>query len=99
MGNLYRKRDVVVEAIRFHPTGSNIIAVCEFAPYEHFKPDVRLHPNGQLLILTSHGRVWVNRGDWILRQKINGEWDCWPVTDDVFRETYMAVEERESVAS
>ena len=38
------------------------------------------------VVLTAHGRVRAEPGDWILSDKANG--DTWPIKPDIFAETY-----------
>ena len=46
--------------------------------------------NGEL-VLTAHGRVRAEAGDWILTDPRNG--DQWPVKPDFFAQNYEPVEE------
>lgn len=41
------------------------------------------------IVLTAHGRVQAEAGDWILTDPTSG--DMWPVKPDIFAATYEAV--------
>jgi hypothetical protein len=41
------------------------------------------------VVLTAHGRVRAEPGDWILRNPITG--DTWPIKPDIFKDTYEPV--------
>lgn len=43
------------------------------------------------VVLTAHGRVRAEPGDWILTDPTTG--DIWPIKPDIFEATYEAVEE------
>lgn len=73
----YRKRPVVIDAVRF---------------YESMDPWPRCvvgAPGVFAYIETPEGRMYVKDGDWIIRGVL-GEY--YPCKDEVFRKTYEAVE-------
>ena len=45
------------------------------------------------LVLTAHGRVRAESGDWILTDPRTG--DTWPVKPDIFEATYEPVEAKD----
>lgn len=81
----YRKRPVVIEAIRF--VGSNFADVIEFTGY---KPDFGSDQyHDTIVIETLEGDMEAHAGDWIIRG-VKGE--LYPCRNDIFAETYEAVD-------
>lgn len=80
MMSLYRKKPVVIEAVRFD-------AGCE--PYELAKDvmagKVRYPEDGTMLINTLEGVMCAQPGDWIIRG-VKGE--LYPCKPDIFEATY-----------
>lgn len=84
----YRKRPVVVEAMRFteHTKDQvfNWITCTKGADFKDGKPIIRIE--------TLEGVMEVTDGDWIIKG-VNGEF--YPCKPDVFAKTYEPVEERQ----
>lgn len=78
----YRKRPVVIEAVRW--TGDNIE---ELFKLEDFKLNYTL-VNGVLGVYSLEGVMWASIGDYIIRG-IKGEF--YPCKPDIFKETYEEV--------
>lgn len=78
----YRKRPVVIEALRF--TGTNLDAVSEFIgevpPHQDFG-------DGLVVIHTLEGKLAARPGDWIIKG-VKGEF--YPCRADIFEATYEA---------
>ena len=77
----FRKRPVVVEAVRFFANGPLPDGVCVCA--KQFIRPYRAH------IHTLEGLMFVNEGDWVITG-VAGE--HYPCRDDIFQKTYEAVE-------
>ena len=84
----FRKKPVVVEAIRYRPH-KNCRAVSAFLGQPH---DQKACKNGPIspkwTIHTLEGEMECSPGDWIIRG-VNGEF--YPVKPDIFEKTYEAV--------
>jgi hypothetical protein len=78
----YRKKPVVVEAIRFN--GTNHVEVGRFLAGADFEPSI-----GSIDIKTLEGTMRADRGDWIIRG-VKGE--LYPCKPDIFEATYEPVE-------
>lgn len=78
----YRKKPVEIEAMRFENerAGSLIAEWCGGS--NELRPD-------QVQISTLEGVMTANIGDWVIRG-VKGEF--YPCRDDIFRQTYEAVE-------
>lgn len=83
----YRKKPVVVEAIRF--TGMNHKEIFDFCPKAQY-------PDDALIIKTLEGNMIADEGDWIIKG-VKGEF--YPCKDDIFRMTYEEVNSREVIRS
>jgi hypothetical protein len=85
MASLYRKRPVVIEAIRFY--GDNWAEICMWA-----KTDFGikwLSPScAEIIIETLEGNMTVSKGDWVIKG-VNGEY--YPCKPDIFEKTYEKV--------
>lgn len=88
----YRKRSVVVDAVRW--VWPNWNAICDFAPV----PDVVYVPEEEktkekpsLRVRTLEGEMVCHYGDWIVRG-VAGEF--YPVRDDIFQQTYEPASSR-----
>lgn len=81
---LYRKRPVVIEAVRW--TGDNIKEVLDFMKWRNADHDER---NG-LVIHTLEGNHHASPGDWIIKG-VAGEF--YPCKPEIFESTYEAVGE------
>lgn len=99
----YRKKPVVIEAIRWN--GTNVRAVLAFCrplvvangasdePSLAFSGRSRIEPDkNKVLIRTLEGVMAVSAGDWIIRG-VQGEF--YPCRDDIFRATYEPADETE----
>ena len=84
----FRKKPVVIDAIRLLPQGENILQVAHFMGT--FK-EVIEHTDGSVLIKTLEGIMSASPGDWIIKG-VEGEF--YPCKPDIFAKTYEAVEEK-----
>jgi hypothetical protein len=86
----YRKKPVVIEAVQFCNDSSsyNLIGWTNNHQYGLGRPLVRW-VNDTLIVPTLEGEMLANVGDWIICG-IKGE--LYPIKDDIFRETYEAVQ-------
>lgn len=83
----FRKRPILVEAIRFDATSENLAELSEFVTHRTLRFDpVR----EELVIETLEGDHVASKGDWIIRG-VQGE--CYPCNPDIFRQTYDLVED------
>lgn len=78
----YRKKIVVIEAIRF--TGSNYEEIREFIGQN------TLYSDSSIVITTLEGDMVAQKGDYIIKG-VQGEF--YPCKPDIFKETYEKVEE------
>ncbi len=94
MSSLYRKKPVVVEAIRW--TGDNLHKVIEMTGllppakqwmWEEYEQVVK---EKVLKIFTPSGPVIASIGDWIIK---DAEGEVYPCKPDIFEKTYEPVEE------
>ena len=77
----FRKRPVVIEAIRFVGSSQNdVIGFTEGQAY---------YDKDQVIIATLEGAMAANLGDWIIKG-VNGEF--YPCKNDIFEATYDEVE-------
>ena len=82
----FRKKPVVIEAVKYDGSASSYDEVCQFAPGVYFEPrgfDTFAAP-------TLEGEHIASPGDWIIRG-VQGE--LYPCKPDIFEETYDAVPE------
>lgn len=97
----YRKKPVVIEAIQFNDTASNLEEIERFVgsqlKYEIFdsawevgkgRPHIR-----RMQIKTLEGDMHVSVGDYIIKG-VKGEF--YPCKPDIFEQTYEALEEGDS---
>lgn len=91
MANLYRKKPVVVEALRWN--GENYREVAAFVTGD---PYHELGVKGDDLLITTledgpggHAQHWASWGDWIIKG-VKGEY--YPCKPDIFAQTYEPVE-------
>ena len=82
MPKRYRKRPVVIEAVRW--TGDNLD---ELFKLEDFKLNYT-YVNGVLGVYSLEGIMWASVGDYIIKG-IKGEF--YPCKPDIFKETYEEV--------
>lgn len=85
----YRKKPVVIEAIRFVGTGKSSAEVSKFLDnYNSEWCQWRDNPLDGGFIRTLEGKMEFGPGDWIVKG-IKGEF--YPVKDDIFEATYEQV--------
>lgn len=88
MMDKYRKRPVVVEAVRYQPgPGGNCAAVHEWLDLEHTGDSC--WEDAEVYIETAYGLMTAEPGDWIVRGA-DGELYT-PCKPDIFEATYEAV--------
>lgn len=80
----FRKKPVVIEAVQYDGTARTVKQVNELG----LSPTVKAGSNS-LFIPTLEGEMEAQPGDWIIRG-VKGEF--YPCKDDIFRQTYDAVE-------
>jgi hypothetical protein len=78
----YRKKPIVVEAIKFDATSENLVELSEFLSQRTLVFDPQKE---QIIIETWEGDVTASKGDWIIKG-IKGEF--YPCKPDVFEATY-----------
>lgn len=81
----YRKRPIVIGAIKWEGDGISLIAVIDMAP----DASIQLMTDRSLAINTLEGTMYASVGDWIIRG-VKGE--LYPCKPDIFDATYEAVE-------
>lgn len=79
----YRKKPVVIEAIRYTGTPENVNAIWDWAGADHFYGPVEDDPSGY--IFTLEGKMECSVGDWVI-QGIAGEY--YPCKPDISEKTY-----------
>ena len=80
----FRKKPVVIEAIRFN--GLNYDEIADFcSPWS-----VKIGGGYSLLIVTLEGEMLASKGDWVIKG-VQGE--CYPCKPDIFEATYERVVE------
>lgn len=111
MSNLYRKKPVVIEARQLAGNTAEWHAVYQWIEQNTLgsfdcapiidgeegakwpESGVSIDPrDGRLVIATLEGGHWADPGDWIIRG-VAGEF--YPCRDDIFRQTYEAVDDDE----
>lgn len=86
MKNLYRKKPVIIEAIRYD--GKNMYEIVKFVGVNCA---ILREPQKPVLINTLEGSMTANPGDWIIKG-VKGEF--YPCKPEIFEETYEAVNEQ-----
>ena len=81
---LYRKKPVVIEAIRW--TGANVDEVLGFILT---KGEARRGLNNVIYIDTLEGTMAADKGDWVIKG-VKGEF--YPCKPDIFEATYESIE-------
>ena len=81
---LYRKKPVVIEAVRFTGVNQGLIAEWVGAPLPGMTG-----PDAAIEIHTLEGTMTARKGDWVIKG-VKGEF--YPCKDEVFRATYELVE-------
>ena len=87
MSNLYRKKPVIIEAVRF--TGSNYRDIREFTKGQSNTVFQGGRVPTGLTIATLEGTMTATVGDWIIKG-VKGEF--YPCKPDIFEKTYEPVE-------
>jgi len=87
MKNQYRKKPVVIEAVKFEDTAESLAAISDFSDKDisvnYNEPE---HP--YLKIHTLEGVMTASPGDWIIKG-VKGEF--YPCKPDIFEATYEPV--------
>ena len=78
----YRRKPVEIEAIRW--TGDNLIEVLAFCPKAHYE-----HMSQMLVIKTLQGKMYVDEGDYIIKDL---EAEFYPCRPSVFRAMYEEID-------
>jgi hypothetical protein len=81
----YRKKPVVIEAVRWLGTNRDEVAQFLLVPVD----DMTFGPNCDVFIHTLEGTMRADFGDWIIKG-VQGE--CYPCKPDIFDATYEAVD-------
>ncbi|WP_449451439.1 hypothetical protein [Streptococcus suis] len=81
----YRKKPVVVEAVRWN--SKNYFDIIRLTG----RRDIRFFDDGSCIIPTLEGDMIAKKGDYIIKG-IKGE--CYPCKPDIFEQTYELVEEK-----
>lgn len=82
----YRKKQVIIEAVQFHPQGDHRLQLPEgVMGIPSPNADNWAYEGCQFYIQTLEGRMTVNDGDWIITG-VKGE--RYPCKADIFQETY-----------
>ena len=85
----YRKKPVVIEAVRWTGAAESAYEIGWFAEGEDWARALPNRRDGRIIIDTLEGPLHCNVGDWIIKG-VKGEF--YPIKDDIFRETYEAVD-------
>lgn len=83
----YRKKPVVIDAIRFNGTNENEVA-------DFVGENLHITPDGFLFIHTLEGSMAVSYGDYVIKG-VRGEF--YPCKPDIFEQTYESVETRKEL--
>lgn len=93
MPDRYRKRPVIVDAMRFVGTAQDLAAVYMWVEQYTEPRGVRIdYYTGEMIIRTLEGDMRCDYGDWIIRG-VGGEF--YPCKNDIFEKTYELVEAQE----
>jgi hypothetical protein len=84
----YRKKPVVIEAMRLIPGTDNWKDVCDWMHRSDPRPDFGHYGDGAVRITTLEGTMYADSGDWIIRG-VQGEF--YPCKPDIFEATYEAL--------
>lgn len=82
----YRKRPVVIDAVRWDGRSGTIFPL---APFENATKPPVVNTDGTLDITTLEGVMTAEVGDWIIKG-VSGE--IYPCKNDIFEATYEAAE-------
>lgn len=89
MGNLYRKRPLVIEATQWDESKKTLDKIgCGYMSYDGHQNNPDLVQG--LRIMTLEGTMAVPKGDWIIKG-IKGEF--YPCELDIFEKTYEKVDD------
>lgn len=87
MAEKYRKKPVVIEAMRYTGTPDTCVAIHEWCGYQH-NPEAGC--DSGIYIDTLEGQMRADVGDWIIKG-VQGEF--YPCKPDIFEETHELVDE------
>ena len=80
----YRKKPVVIDAIKFDGTQDSIVKIMGMSNQRSMRFE-----NNSIFIDTLEGKMQANVGDWVIKG-VKGE--CYPCKPDIFEATYEKVE-------
>lgn len=83
----YRKKPVVIDAIRFNGTNENEVA-------DFVGENLHITPDGFIFIHTLEGSMAVSYGDYVIKG-VRGEF--YPCKPDIFEQTYESVESQKEL--
>ncbi len=86
---MYRKKPIVVEAIKYNDNHAECEKFCGRENLEYGKVD---EEGLQMFIVTSEGTMKVNEGDYIIKEPFDKERMFYPCKPNIFKETYEKVE-------
>lgn len=86
----YRKRPVVIEAIKVKEYYRNLDEIVEFVGHENLC-GIERRPDYELKIKTSEGDMVVKYGDYIIKEPFDKERKFYPCKPDVFEATYKQI--------
>lgn len=89
MPGMFRKRPVMIAAVRWSPMCDNVSEVLNFTVTPEGVPQAKV-VGAQVVIETAEGTMAANPGDWIIKG-VAGEF--YPCRDDIFRKTYEPMNE------
>ncbi len=84
----FRKKPVVVEAVRWDGTVATWELICEMMGDS--EEVIFLNINNTLDVPTNHGRVTASDGDWIIKTEVG---EFYPCNDGIFTAYYEPVSE------
>ena len=85
----YRKKPVVIEAVRFFDTDESILELSDFIDNQDTRINYADRDNPKIIIETLEGEISGSVGDYIIKG-INGEF--YPCKPDIFDKTYEVVD-------
>lgn len=88
----YRKKPVVIEAVQWNGSDKSLLEIKKLHSVPPIAQAWCLRQGEQLELPTLEGKMWANKGDWIIRG-VKGE--IYPCKPDIFEATYEFVEETE----
>lgn len=84
----FRKKPVVIEAMRFDGGKASCHSICDWADSYHDAPSMYFN-DGTMIVETLEGAMRAEPGDWIIKG-VKGEF--YPCKPDIFQATYEPVE-------